>query len=207
MSSAEEWDFFQDESGRWRWLHIDAAGKRSVSPSGFDTEEAAKKHAEEEAGYAEQEKKEQVAGSSSPEKTTGEQWYFFRADDSKWRWLKVNADGKRQIAKEGFASEEIARGAASQNGFTGEGKVIRQPVSLQNLKTKSSSTTKKAAVGAKKDDEWQFFEDGEGKWRWLRISPTGKRHVSPVGFVSVKLARANAKNFGYHGIRFNREQN
>ncbi|WP_157883612.1 hypothetical protein [Piscirickettsia salmonis] len=45
---------------------------------------------------------------------------------------------------------------------------------------------------------------GEGKWRWLRISSTGKCYVSPVGFMSVKLARANAKNFGYHGMRFNR---
>ncbi|WP_157883613.1 hypothetical protein [Piscirickettsia salmonis] len=41
-SSAIEWSFFQDESGRWRWLHIDTAGQRSISPIGFVVETAAK---------------------------------------------------------------------------------------------------------------------------------------------------------------------
>ncbi|ERL62876.1 hypothetical protein [Piscirickettsia salmonis] len=112
--------------------------------------------------------------------------------------MKITAEGQRQMAKAGFASEESARQAAGRVGFIGEGKVIGQPVSLQSLKTRSSlssSSVKTAAVGtgAKKDDEWHFFEDGEGKWRWLRISSTGKRYVSPVGFVSVKLARAMQK--------------
>ncbi|ALB23916.1 hypothetical protein Psal006b_00443 [Piscirickettsia salmonis] len=44
ISSALEWSFFQDESGRW--LHIDAVGQRSVSSVGFVAETAAKKHAE-----------------------------------------------------------------------------------------------------------------------------------------------------------------
>ncbi|RNC79174.1 hypothetical protein ACGP04_11490 [Piscirickettsia salmonis] len=38
-------EFFQDESGRWRWLHIDAAGQRSVSPVGFASEESARQAA------------------------------------------------------------------------------------------------------------------------------------------------------------------
>ncbi|WP_257721505.1 hypothetical protein [Piscirickettsia salmonis] len=40
------------------------------------------------------------------------------------------------MAKVGFASEEGARQAAGRVGFIGEGKVIRQPVSLTTFKNK-----------------------------------------------------------------------
>ena len=101
MSSDKEWDFFQDDSGRWRWLHIDAAGKRSVSPSGFDSVESAKKHAKD-FGYvvSEPEGTQTDTAEAVAKKPKGEEWYFFRADDTKWRWLKVTAEGKRQISKE-----------------------------------------------------------------------------------------------------------